>query len=771
MKMMKNKEILFANIAKHIIDNRWKYLIINFMIVVFAGFGLSKIQFDSSIENWFGKKSKQLFNNEKFSENFGNTDIVGIHLTTKDVFAPQTLQMLAKLTKALEQDVSYVDNIKSILNTEYTYAQDGEIITEPLLPDNPEGIELARKRILSKPYLKNNLVSDDFTETWIIINLLPYPKEDSSKLAPENLVGKQVLAVLQQPEFAGFNLRPVGTPLYNYEELVFTNKQSTRSIAITLLVLISFLALFYRSAKKVIIPMLTTIVSIVVVFGAMGYLGIKINAILFSVPIIFSLSVALGFSIHLINYYHLALKEKNSVKNALITAVAQWTWPTSFAVLTTIAALMSFLTIGLVPLNWLGLTSASLIFVVMINVYILTIILLSFDKGTYAKKSDGKHTFFNKIIAKIPSIVIQNKKKLAFFSLVFTLIMLAGLTHLEVNFDTEHSYGNKVSYINRMTAVAKTKIGTFDSYNITINFPEKNSAKKIDILKKFDAFQNQVKQLELTKKTSSLLTVLKDMNKLMNDDNPDSYRLPASNKQVSQLLMLYEMSGGSNLYQWTNSDFNILRLRVGLKTMNSKKSIEEIKLLRAYARELFPNATVNIVGSLPRLAEINRLISIGQTKSLLLAFAVISILMMIIFGNVKLGLIGLIPNIFPIIVIGGTMGFLDIPVDFLTVTVAPMILGIAVDDTIHFFNHSRELFKEYGNYEKTITETIHSLGSAIITTSLVIVLAFAVYLISPFNILRNLGLLIVVGILSALLADLFITPLMILLTKPYSKKQ
>ena len=124
-----------------------------------------------------------------------------------------------------------------------------------------------------------------------------------------------------------------------------------------------------------------------------------------------------------------------------------------------------------------------------------------------------------------------------------------------------------------MTAVAKTKIGTFDSYNIAISFPEKDVIKRIDILKKFNTLQDEVNKLDLTKKTSSILAVLKDMNKLMNGDNPEYYRLPDNNKQVAQLLMLYEMSGGSKLSDWTNPEYNMLRLRVGLRTMDSKKSI------------------------------------------------------------------------------------------------------------------------------------------------------------------------------------------------------
>ena len=761
-------------ITLHILQNRWKYLVLELIIVIVSILGLYKVELDSAIENWFPKDTEYAFNYQEFEKHFGNADMVGIHLKTKDVFSPEIIQMLKDLEADIEKNVSHIDKITTIADMEYTYSENGEIITEPLLPENPnaEDIAKAKKRILSKPYLKNNFVSDDFTETWILVSLLPYDKKHYNKneLAPENKVGKEILDVLKKKKYAGYTLRPVGTPLYNYEELMFTSQETTRLIVITLIVLIIFLSLFYRSVKKVVIPMLTTIVSIIIVFGIMGYAGIKINSLLLSVPVIFTLAVSLGFSVHFVNYYHSSLLNAKDTRKALMQTVSLWTRPTGFATFTTIIALMSFLFIDLVPINWLGLTSASLILTVFVNTMILSVVLLSFDNSAKANKQETSG-FYDKITRKISQFVVLYPKRILISFSIFSLIMLVGLYFVQVNFDIKHSYGNKVPYVNRMVQVANTQIGTFDNYNITVEFPEKNSLKKVNILKKIDTFQKEIQRLELTKKANSLLDIIKDLNKLINDDNPTEYKLPEKDKQVAQLLMLYEMSGGSKLSDWTNDNYNIIRISVGLKTMDAKKSLEEMNYLRKTAKQLFPDAKINFTGSLPRLAELNRMITVGQIKSLLIALLLIGVLLMLAFGSFKIGLIGLVPNIFPIITVGGIMGFLDIPIDFLTVTVTPMILGIAVDDTIHIFNHIKNLYRKTQNYKKTVTETIQELGKAVITTTLVIILAFAVFLFSSFNMMRNLGLLIVVGMTAALVADLFISPLLILWLKPFNKNK
>jgi predicted RND superfamily exporter protein len=133
---------------------------------------------------------------------------------------------------------------------------------------------------------------------------------------------------------------------------------------------------------------------------------------------------------------------------------------------------------------------------------------------------------------------------------------------------------------------------------------------------------------------------------------------------------------------------------------------------------------------------------------------------MIVFGSVKTGLIALIPNITPAIVIGGLMGFMDIPLDSSTVLILPMILGLAVDDTIHFINHSKLEFIRTRNYKESILKSIRSVGVALVFTTLVLSANFLTYLTSEVKFYFFLGILAMSGMISALIADFFITPLL-----------
>ena len=130
----------------------------------------------------------------------------------------------------------------------------------------------------------------------------------------------------------------------------------------------------------------------------------------------------------------------------------------------------------------------------------------------------------------------------------------------------------------------------------------------------------------------------------------------------------------------------------------------------------------------------------------------------------------MIPNIAPALVVGGIMGFAHIPLDMMTVTIIPMLLGLAVDDTIHFINHSQLEFARSGSYRETTRRVFVSVGTALFLTSLVLTLNFSVYLVSYARVFIHMGVLIAAGILAALAADYFVTPVLLRLFRPFGQE-
>ena len=314
--------------------------------------------------------------------------------------------------------------------------------------------------------------------------------------------------------------------------------------------------------------------------------------------------------------------------------------------------------------------------------------------------------------------------------------------------------------LKNLFEIAQTELGSLYSYEIMIELPEEGMAKDPDVLKKLETLESKALESSLAKKTNSILDVIKDMNQVLHEDNIAYYQIPENRELVAQLLLLYENAGGTESEYWVDYDYKYLRLSVHLNDWQVKQMTEDFNEVSRYAKELFPKSEINIVGTVPQFIKMIDYITRGQIISFGIALLVIAVLMMIVFGSVKTGLIALIPNLTPVIVIGGIMGFAGIPLSSSTVLIIPVILGLAVDDSIHFINHSKMEFLRTRNYRESILRSIRSVGVALVFTTLVLGANFLTYLTSEVNYYFFLGILAVSGMLSALLADFFITPLL-----------
>jgi predicted RND superfamily exporter protein len=166
----------------------------------------------------------------------------------------------------------------------------------------------------------------------------------------------------------------------------------------------------------------------------------------------------------------------------------------------------------------------------------------------------------------------------------------------------------------------------------------------------------------------------------------------------------------------------------------------------------------------------NNKVVFGELKSFAGSFLIIFILLALVFGNIRTALIGMIPNVAPVVIIGGIMGYGKIPLDMLTMTIMPMLLGIAVDDTIHFISHI-ELERERGkSYREAVLDTFATIGRTLGATTVILCAMFAVYAFSPIAMLFHVGVLAIIGMASALLSDYTLTPLLIYVIKPLRKE-
>ncbi|MCG8697662.1 MAG: MMPL family transporter [Bacteroidales bacterium] len=758
----------FERLAHHILKLRWLYLSLFIATIITCVYGSTLIKIDTSNENSFLESDSIKIQTNHFEEIFGNDQYVIVLLENDDLFTHQSLTLVRELHEELLDSVLFVERILSINDLEFTVGDEYGMVIEQIvpgvIPTDPAELAKIKDKAFSKESFRKRLISTDGTQTLLTIKFLPFPEDwqGEYETSPDELAGKLVLDVINQDKYESLNPRAVGMPIVNHEKREYFAVESSRVMGLAVLLAIIILIIALRSVWGVVIPVISAVCSMIVIYGVVGFIGKPVDNMVLNFPFLIGFAVSIAYSIHLFSFYKQHFRRHGMRKEAITYSFGEVGWAVLFTALTTISALLSALFIPVKTVRFMGLSTAGIVAAAFTIVMVLTPVLLSFGKNKkrHPKYLKNKHSKFESRLYNLGNWILNNPKKIIFSYLLIIGVLIWGVSKITVDTNPKKTIGTKVPYVKNIFELAKTELGSLYSYEVMIELPEAGMAKEPGVLRKLESLETKALESSMAKKSNSILDVVKDMNQVLNNDNPEYYKIPESRELTAQLLLLYENAGGTESEYWVDYDYKYLRLSVHLNDMQVKQMTADFNEVTEYARALFPNSEINIVGTIPQFIKMIGYITKGQIVSFGIAMLVIALLMMLVFGSVKTGLIALIPNLTPALVIGGIMGFAGVPLDSSTVLIMPMILGLAVDDTIHFINHSKLEFLRTRNYRESILRSIRSVGVALVFTTLVLSANFLTYLTSEVKFYFFLGILAVSGMLSALIADFFVTPLL-----------
>ena len=768
---------------------RWLFLLAMFVITAVGLSGLRKFVAEDLQEDWFGDKEKIKLATDRFEETFGNEDVITVLVQTKDVFDSDVLNMIDRLGNEMMETIPYARDVMSVVEVSVAKGTDDgmQVVTpfEDGIPDThtAEGkaeMESIKKFLLSREAIANKLVSEDATETWVILYLYGYGEEDNKARTGMYKAGRAAHKLLEDPKWQSdkWNLICAGTPYTECEESDVMRKEMSRNLFSGFIAMIICLILFVRSLRGLIVPLFSTVGGIGVVFGFMSYFGIVADQNMMTIPILLGMALSVGYSIHYINSFKLHFRQTGIRKESVIMSVEETGWPLFFTALTTIASLISFALVDIGPLKWLGLTSSATVLVIFLYAIILIPVLLSFgkDKTKEQNATMQKTTKTDLAFESFGKRVLKHSKAVLIVGFAMIVVFIPGIFKIRVTLDYIEMLGLKVPYIARLAKLQETQLGSVYSYKILIEYPDVDEFKKPERMFALEKLENTLGNLSLTRKSNgkprvkSVLDIVKETNRMLNGDDPAYYSIPDDENLLTQELFLYEITGGSRLYDWLNADYNMAYVNVNLATYDSSQIASNIADAEKAAEELFPGAEVSAIGAVAEFAEMNGKIVRGELKSFAGSFIMIAAMLILVFMSIRTGLIGMIPNVTPVIILAGIMGYFRFRLDMMTMTVMPMILGIAVDDTIHFINHVKYYYEVHGNYKDAILRTYLEIGKTMCMTTVIICAMFLIYAFSPMNTMHRIGMLSIVGLTAALAADYLMTPVLIYVTKPFGKE-
>lgn len=787
----------FGKIGQAQIRNRWKILAGLLIVTVICCLGLSNFSLALGEEGWFGNSDEITINTKKYEETFGNLNGIGVLVVKQgegDVFSEDMLKVIEKIGNRMRDEIPFADRLTSIVEVDIPVGNDeGFSIVKPYengIPSDSAGLAKARDLVMrgseKTNALINSLVSDDGKETWISLSLHPFKgKELEEKYGGDNTevstdIGYKLMNIIESEEFQnkGFKLYGGGMPYDSANEDRYEVPEYGVRVLCSIVVMLLFLAICLRNVFGVIVPAVATISAIATVFGAMSFFGEKADSALVTLPVVLGMALAVGYSVHYIKMFKLHFRRTGKRKESAIKCVEECGWPVLFTVLTTMASFISFLFVNMKPLEWMGKTSAFIVLAIYIYVTVLIPILLSFgkDRTPRATQVNGA-TKLDLSFSRWSKFVHDRKKSFIVISALVIAAFIPGMFKITAQLDYLTITGDKMPYIQEVKKMLSQKLGNQYSYTVMISYDEEGAFKKPENMKALVQLEDYLGTLSLTKwsggkaRVSSATSILKEMNRALNEGKDSMYTVPEDEYVLAQLMELSSIEMHNDFSDVMDDDFKTTVVSVDMTQFATEEALANMDALKAKLAELFPGAKCTLLGDMIRYSEMSNRIVFGGLKSFGFSLVIIAIMLVFAFSSLKLGLIGMIPNIAPVILVGGVMGYFNYALDFSTITVMPMILGIAVDDTIHLTTHLKMKHEQMGSSEKAMEATFREIGATMFLTTVILCSMFSVYLFSPMHFLAVLGVLIIVGLSSALVADYTITPALLHVAKPFGKEK
>jgi predicted RND superfamily exporter protein len=755
-------EIFINNIIRW----RWAVMFLTMIGVIAVASNIRFLEFSLDYKDIFKKGNPQLVAFETLQDNYNRSDNILIVLEpkSKNVFSKKVLTAIHELTKKAWKS-PFSTRVDSITNFQHTTAQEDNLIVEDLVkdPQTLSTIDLDKVRAiaLAEPLLVNRLVSPSGHVTGINItqefpNKAPDEKPSSVTFV-RKIVNKMKLA---HPDI---NFHIVGMSPFNTAFMEASQADMKKLVPLMFLVIIISLGLLLRSFWGTLSSVFVFILSMAGAMGFAGIMGWKLTAVSASTPTVV-LTMAVADCVHILaSFLHYLRSGKDkieSIKESLRINLQP-------VFITSITTAIGFLSMNFSESPIFHAFGSMVAFGVIIA-FILSVTFFPAFLSILPFKSRNDQEEKKMHLQGVSNFVVQKRVSILWVSLFLVLIFSALIPKNELNDQFTEYFDKSVPFRQASDFTNKNLGGTYN-IDFSLNSGESDGVSKFIFQKKSDKFVSWLRLQPEVIHVNTITDTLKRLNKNMHGDDINWYRLPEGQQLSSQYLLLYEMSlpYGLDLTNQINLDKSAIRISATLKSLSTVKMLALEDRCTQWLNTHAPNIKFSAASPTLMFSHIGKENVKGMLLGTSLALVLISFILMLSLKSFKLGFISLAPNLVPAGVAFGAWGLLVGEVGMSLSVVSGMTLGIVVDDTVHFLSKYIRARREKN---LTATEAVQyafsTVGSAILTTSFVLVVGFSMLALSSFRMNYDMGIMTAMIITIALVFDfLFLPALLITIDK------
>ncbi|MFQ5432714.1 MAG: RND family transporter [Nitrospinota bacterium] len=789
--LRKSVERGFERFAHLVYRNRLTAILLTLIFFAALASNLPNLGIDTSNEGFLRDDDPVLITYNEFRDQFGRAEMVIIALSPEEVFDIDFLEKLKRLHEELEEKVPHLDDVTSLINARNTRGEGDELIVEDLLenwPQNEQELAALKKRALENPVYKNLLLSEDGKFTTIVIRTDAYSsigiKEDvlegfddeasqAAKAVSEKReyltdaenseVVSAVSELVKRYDSPDFPIQIAGSPVVSDVLKRSMMKDMRRFIAMSLVIIAVVLFALFRRLSGVLMPMVVVILSLLSTFALMALVGTPIKLPTQILPS-FLLAVGIGDSVHILAIFYNRFNKTGDKEGSVAWAIGHSGLAVVMTSLTTAAGLASFMTAEVAPIADIGkFASAGVMMALAYTVVLMPAMLALWPLKPTREIGHGEGgSLMDRLLDRMADFATGYAKPIVAVSAAVIAVGLFFALQLEFTHNPLKWFPKKTPIRKATEKIDKELKGTV-AVDVVVDTGVENGLYRPDLLNSFDKLSRHFESFKMGElfvgKAWSLADILKEINKALNENREEFYAIPQDKNLIAQEFLLFENSGSDDLEDFVDSQFSKTRFSMKLPwidVIGYKDFLDTVE--NKFKEALSEGTAVTVTGMIVLFSRTLYASIYSMGESYLIAGVVITFMMMFLIGNIRIGLISMIPNVMPIVITLGFMKVAGMPLDMFTMMIGSIAMGLAVDDTIHFFHNFRRYYHETGDVRDAVHHTLHTTGRAMLVTSVVLSLGFFIFMFASMNNLFNFGLLTGMTIVLALAADFLLSP-------------
>lgn len=785
----------------------WLIILLMSGLVGLLGWQVQYIKIETSTEGFLKETHPARIAYSEFRHQFGRDEKMVITLAPKELFSLEFLNTLKQLHQELE-NAPHAKEVTSLINARQTFGEGDQLIVGELLetfPQTEEELQQLRQKVMSNPLYRGMLISEDGSKTTIAITTETYSSiaadnedvlsgfdDEFDTLSMENagtlaeseqaqpfLSGDEnsefimaVEKIIERYDTPEIEIHFAGSPSMTHRIMVLMAADMAKFTGLSILCIAFFLAILFRRISTIFLPLTIALLSLICTLGVMTLINIAITPIGQSMPS-FLLAVGVGNSVHLLAIFFQGIQKGMDKREALIYALGHSGLPVVMTGLTTAGGIISFTTAEVAYVADFGIITT----IGVLNALIFSLVLLPALIAVFpvklkldTDKQNDKQDWSKSFLLWCGNFSTTHARKVVALYAVIIIASLYSASNITFSHDPIRWFKADDPMLIGTEYVDKHFSGAMYLETI-VNTKKEDGIKDPDLLNRLEQMHQAAAELKVGEvqatKSYSINNIIKEINKALNENNPDYYAIPQDPALIAQELLLFENSGADDLEDFTDSQFSKARFTMILPARDSVVYEPYFNQLKNRFSEIMGDkAEVSYAGIMTMMTGALIVLMNSLAKTYLLALMIITPLMMLLIGSVRAGLISMIPNLTPIIITLGIMGWIGFPMDAFTLLTGSIALGLAVDDTIHFMHNFRRYYQQCGDTKEAVRKTLATTGQALFITSAVLASGFFIYMFSSMVNLINFGILTGFTIIMALLADIILAPaLMVVLER------